>query len=106
MAQFLGGPPAAVPGSYAAASPVGQVRPGDPPTFLVHGANDPLVPVSQSEDLAAALTDAGVPNRLVVIPGAGHDLDFPIKTPGNLVFQILEFLDATWNDKDSQSLNL
>lgn len=84
MAQFLGGPPAAVPGSYAAASPVDQVSPGDPPTFLVHGANDPLVPVSQSEELAAALTDAGVPNRLVVIPGAGHDLDFPIKTPGNL----------------------
>jgi len=42
-----------------------------------------------------------VPNRPVVIPGAGHDLDFPIKTPRNLVFQILEFLDATWNDKIS-----
>ncbi len=105
-AQFLGGPPAAVPGSYAAASPVDQVSPGDPPTFLVHGAIDPLVPVSQSGELAAALTKVGVPNRLVVIRGAGHDLDFPTKTPGNLVFQILEFLDTTWNDKDSQSLNL
>jgi hypothetical protein len=47
-----------------------------------------------------------VPNRLVVIPGAGHELDFPIKTPRNLVSQILAFLDATWNDKVSQSLNL
>ena len=98
VAQFLGGPPTAVPGNYVAASPVDQVRPGDPPTFLVHGAIDPLVPVSQSEELAAALTKAGVPNRLVVIPGAGHDLDFPTETPRNLVFQILEFLDATWND--------
>jgi dipeptidyl aminopeptidase/acylaminoacyl peptidase len=106
VAQFLGGPPTAVPGNYVAASPVDQVSPGDPPTFLVHGANDPLVPVSQSEELAAALTRAGVPNQLVVIPGDGHDLDFPIKTPRNLVFQILEFLDTTWNDKDSQSLNL
>ena len=61
----------------------------------VSGAGQP------SEELAAALTKAGVPNRLVVIPGAGHDLDFPIKTPRNLVFQILEFLDATWNDKIS-----
>jgi dipeptidyl aminopeptidase/acylaminoacyl peptidase len=59
------------------------------------------VPVSQSEELAAALTRAGVPNRLVVIPGAGHDLDFPIKTPRDLVFQILEFLKTTWNDKIS-----
>ena len=90
-----------MPGNYVAASPVDQVRPGDPPTFLVHGASDPLVPVSQSEELAAALTRAGVPNRLVVIPGAGHDLDFPIKTPRNLVFQVLEFLNATWNDKIS-----
>jgi triacylglycerol lipase len=84
-----------------AALPVDQVRPGDPPTFLVHGASDPLVPVSQSEEPAAALTKAGVPNRLVVIPGAGHDLVFPIKTPRNLVFQILEFLSATWNDEIS-----
>jgi len=105
-AQMLGGPPTAVPGNYVAASPVDQVSSGDPPTFLVHGAKDPLVPVSQSEELAAVLTDAGVRNQLVVIPGGGHDLDFPIKTPGNLVFQILEFLDTTWNDKDSQSLNL
>jgi len=101
VVQFLGGTPTAEPGNCVAASPVDQVRPGDPPTFLVHGASDPLVPVSQSEELAAALTRAGVPNRLVVIPGAGHDLDFPIKTPRNLVFQILEFLDATWNDKIS-----
>jgi dipeptidyl aminopeptidase/acylaminoacyl peptidase len=81
------------------------VSPGDPPTFLVHGTNDSVVPVSQSEELAAALTEAGVRNQLVVIPGAGHDLDFPIKTPGSLVFRILEFLDTTWNDKGSQSLN-
>ena len=104
-AQFLGGSPTAVPGLYAEASPVDQVSPGDPPVFLVHGADDPLVPVSQSEELAAALTAAGVPNQLVVIPGAGHDLDFPIKTPRILIFQILEFLEATWNDSDSQSLN-
>jgi acetyl esterase/lipase len=103
-AQFLGGPPTAVPANYTAASPVEQVRPGDPPTFLIHGSNDPLVPVSQSEELAGALAAAGVPEQLVVIPGAGHDLDFPIKTPRNLVFQILEFLRTTWNDKESQSL--
>ena len=89
---------------YAAASPVDQVAPTDPPVFLVHGMNDPLVPVSQSEELATALTSAGVPNQLVLIPGAGHNLDFPTKTPRNLVLQILEFLNATWKDSRSQSL--
>ena len=67
---------------------------------------DPLAPVSRSEQLAAALTKAGVPNRLVVIPGAGHDLDLPVETLRNLVFQILEFLKTIWNNKISQSLNL
>ncbi len=105
VAQFLGGSPTAVPGLYATASPVGQVSPGDPPTFLVHGADDPLVPDSQSEELSAALTAAGVRNQLVLVPGAGHDLDFPINTPRILIFQILEFLETTWNDSDSQSLN-
>jgi acetyl esterase/lipase len=103
VAQFLGGLPAQVPASYVAASPVDQVSPADPPVFLVHGASDTLVPVSQSEELAAALTQAGVRNKLVVIPGA-HNLDFPRLTPRNLVLQILEFLSATWNDKGSQSL--
>jgi acetyl esterase/lipase len=103
VAQFLGGTPTQVPAIYLAASPVDQVSPADPAVFLVHGASDPLVPLSQSEELAAALTRAGVPNKLVVIPGS-HNLDFPLRTPRNLVLQILEFLSATWNDKGSQSL--
>jgi acetyl esterase/lipase len=99
VAQFLGGTPATIPDNYCAASPAHHVSANGPPTFLVHGADDPLVPPSQSEEMAAALTQAGVPHRLVLIPGAGHDLDFPIKTPRSLVSQILEFLSATWKDK-------
>jgi dipeptidyl aminopeptidase/acylaminoacyl peptidase len=72
---------------------------------LIHGGNDPLVPVDQSFELAQALTSAGVRNQLVILPGAGHDLNFPMGTPKNLVTQILEFLNATWKDKNSQSLN-
>ena len=104
VAQFLGGPPWALPASYASASPVDQVAPNDPPVFLVHGARDPLVPVSQSEEMAAALTNAGVRNQLVIIRGGGHNLDFPNRTPPNLVFQILEFLSTTWKDRGSHSL--
>ncbi len=103
VAQFLGGPPAAVPGNYAAASPVDQVSPNSAPTFLIHGGSDPLVPVSQSIELARALTAAGVHNDLVILPGSGHDLNFPVATPRNLIAQILEFLAATWKDGKSQS---
>lgn len=95
VAQFLGGSPATVPQLYVAASPVDQVSRNSAPTLLIHGSADPLVPIMQSYKLAGALTSAGVRNRLIVIPGAGHTLNFPIGTPANLTFQILEFLDAT-----------
>jgi acetyl esterase/lipase len=103
VAQFLGGPPTAVPGNYVAASPVDQVSPSSAPTLLIHGGNDPLVPVGQSIELAQALTAAGVRNDLVILPGGGHDLNFPAGTPQNLFTQILEFLDATWKDRRIQS---
>ncbi len=40
------------------------------PTLVIHGADDPLVPVSGGEDTAAAISKA----ELLVIPGMGHDL--------------------------------
>jgi acetyl esterase/lipase len=96
-AQFLGGSPQQVPASYAAASPIDHVAPGDPPMLLVHGLEDPLIPVSQSEAMAAALTAAGVRNELILVPG-GHDLDFPVHY-AKLIPRLLEFLGTTWNDE-------
>ena len=58
--------------------------------LLVHGLEDPLIPVSQSETMAAALTAAGVRNQLILVQG-GHDLDFPV-TLWNLIPRLLEFL--------------
>jgi acetyl esterase/lipase len=104
ITQMLGGSPAVVPNLYFAASPIDQVNPSDPPMLLIQGAADPVVPVDQAISMAAVLSAARVPNRLIVLPGGGHDLNFPINTPRNLVSQILEFLDATWKDRVSQSL--
>ena len=53
-------------------SPISHVTAAAPPFLIVHGTADPLVPYSQSEQLAAALTAAGVPARLVPVDGAGH----------------------------------
>ena len=54
------------------ASPVNHVTAAAPPFLIVHGTADPLVPYAQSEQLAAALTAAGVPVRLVPVDGAEH----------------------------------
>jgi acetyl esterase/lipase len=96
-AQFLGGSPEQVPGNYIAASPIDHVSPGDPPMLLIHGRQDPLIPVSQSEQMQTALTAAGVRNELLLVTG-GHGLDFPAHF-SDLVPDVLEFLDATWKDK-------
>ncbi|MFF0373907.1 alpha/beta hydrolase [Actinoplanes missouriensis] len=65
--QLIGSPDRA-----AQASPVTHVHPGAPPFHLAHGTADQLVPVSQSEQLTAALRASAVPVDLKLISGAGH----------------------------------
>ena len=53
-------------------SPIQFVSDDDPPVLLIHGDADELVPLSNSERMNKALTEAGVENRMVVLEGAGH----------------------------------
>jgi acetyl esterase/lipase len=54
-------------------SPIQYVSANYPPTLLVHGDKDTLVPVQQSQSMDQALAKAGVEHKLVVVPGGGHD---------------------------------
>ena len=56
----------------AAASPLGYVTAEAAPFLLIHGDSDGLVPLSQSELLAAALSAAGIRNELIAVEGADH----------------------------------
>ncbi|MGO4804778.1 alpha/beta hydrolase fold domain-containing protein [Arthrobacter sp. 2MCAF15] len=60
------------PALLAAASPLGYVTAGAPPFLLIHGDSDGLVPLAQSELLAAAFTDANVHHELIPIRGGDH----------------------------------
>jgi acetyl esterase/lipase len=60
------------PELYKAFSVVSHLDKSDPPFLIMHGTADTTVPVSQSELLAAALTKAGVENKLEIIEGAPH----------------------------------
>jgi acetyl esterase/lipase len=53
-------------------SPAYQVTPDDPPTLIVHGDADPVVPLQQSQLMIEKLKDARVPCDLIVKPGGLH----------------------------------
>ncbi|MEZ5558076.1 MAG: alpha/beta hydrolase [Pseudomonadales bacterium] len=65
------------PDQAAAISPLLFVSSDDPPTLLVHGDADTLVPVSNSQRLDEALTAQGVEHELVVIEGGDHGFRDP-----------------------------
>lgn len=53
-------------------SPITYVTKESPPTFLIHGDKDLVVPLQQSEVIVAKLREVGVPVELVVIKDGGH----------------------------------
>jgi acetyl esterase/lipase len=60
------------PSKGADYSPLLQVTPDDPPTLLIHGDKDPLVPLSHSEKILAEFKAKNVSAELLIIPGGGH----------------------------------
>lgn len=75
---------------------VEEVRPIDDiatiaprPVLLIHGAEDPTIPVRNSEELFAA---AGEPRELFIAAGVGHS-DFTTLVPDAYSEHILGFLD-------------
>ena len=61
-------PPEAAP----AVSPLRFASADDPPVLLIHGDEDALVPLNNSEQMHAALQAADATSELIVIKGAKH----------------------------------
>jgi acetyl esterase/lipase len=53
-------------------SPITHVSADDPPTLIIHGDADALVPIQQARVIVARFQEVGVPVELVVKKGAGH----------------------------------
>lgn len=100
LQTFLGGTPESFPDRYDAASPVSHVTPDDPPMLILHGDADKSVPYSQSVELDAALTRAGVPHRYILFPGASHGFSFTGREKAILPV-MLDFLDQSLHAEKS-----
>lgn len=72
LAPPLGGTPDQVPAIYQEGSPINYITAQAPPTIILQGAQDPIVPKAQADILQAKLQNVNVPNQLVLYPGAGH----------------------------------
>jgi acetyl esterase/lipase len=71
-------------------SPITHVSPDDPPTLLIHGDADELVPLQQSQEMLKALQKAGISAKLIVKPKAGHGW----LTMGQDIGQIADWFDT------------
>ncbi len=60
------------PALAADVSPINFVSEDDPPVLMIHGDEDRLVPISNSERMGGALDVVGVTNSVVVLEGARH----------------------------------
>ena len=83
IAHLLGGPVLENKEKARQASPVTYVSKSAAPFLIMHGDQDKLVPLAQSQVLAAALKKAGAEVTLQVIQGAGHGGP-AFSTPENL----------------------
>lgn len=81
----------------AAASPVSYIHRGEPPFLILQGTADPMVPPSQSLDLARQLTMAGGKATLMLVRGAGHGINNQAQypSPASLTSMITEFFVRT-----------
>lgn len=70
--EYLGGAPEDFPERYAFASPIHHVAGAAGPVLLLHGEQDALVEIVQSEELLVALEDAAVQVELHRYPDATH----------------------------------
>ncbi len=71
-AKLLGAPVREVPEKAKDASGLDNVSTDDCPFLIMHGSEDPGVPLSQSEKLHRKLLDAGVESKLHIVKWAGH----------------------------------
>jgi acetyl esterase/lipase len=83
-----------IPEKVAAANPETYIRAGSPPFLLQHGTKDPVVPVQQSIEFAAKLSNLLGEDQVILelLEGAEH-ADERFETPEN-VDRVLEFLDS------------
>jgi acetyl esterase/lipase len=92
LKRLLGAAPSENEAIAKLASPVFQLDSADPPLLLLHGDQDPQMPINQSHELDGAYETHGLTADLVVVHGAAHGGD-AFFAPAN-IDRVATFLTA------------
>ena len=90
---LMGGTPATNPTMFQQSSPVNFVTAQSPPTIILHGDIDAIVPIAQSISLKGKLQTAGVINQMITYSGLDHDF-WPADKMNDAFDKIATFLKA------------
>ena len=75
------------------ASPLSYAKPGYPPTLIIHGNKDEVVPEAEASNMYKALNDAGVPVELHMFADQPHGFDADPKLGRQCAEIMLSFMD-------------
>jgi len=109
MDLLLGGYPKEVPDMYRLACPTTHVHPGSPPTLLMQGDKDFLVPMNGTQELYEKLVDSGVPAVNVVFPWTQHAFDLllpQISPPAQSALHDVDRFLALMVNRDRESYQI
>jgi acetyl esterase/lipase len=76
LEQFMEVPYAGHEDRFELASPVTHVDKRSAPFLIIHGEDDDVVPIDQSERMAAALRGHEIPVEFIRMPGEGHAFSY------------------------------
>ena len=102
---YVGGPPERFPDRYASIDPVSYITSKAPPTLLIVGENDHLLPPDLTYRFAAEAERRGVYVELIRFPYGQHLFDQSTNTIGNQLVlgasrRFLEANGQSWQDDD------
>jgi acetyl esterase/lipase len=83
LETYTGGSPLRFPDRYRAISCLTYIGSSSPPTLVIGGANDHLVPHAESVDFVRRLQAAGVHGELITVPYGDHTFDLTFGSIGH-----------------------
>ncbi|MBX3444480.1 MAG: alpha/beta hydrolase [Planctomyces sp.] len=92
---FFGGEVDELLSVYQQASPITHLTADDPPTLILHGTTDDVVPIDQSDILSARLQELEIPYVYDRLPGWPHTMDLTQACNDRAKWFMDRFLDAT-----------